>query len=726
MQVLKFGGSSVANAVNIRKVENIVDAAIARGKVILVLSAIKGCTDTLIEIGAKAAAGDKSYKEVLEALCQRHIDVIHNLLPDSEWADAEADCGSIFKEVEATALHPALPDSIQTYGELLSTRIVTRKFASEGVKVKWLDSRQLVRKGNMELTYANIAAAVEAEPDVDLFLAPGFIATDDEGRYTTLGRGGSDFTAAIYAAACKADTLEIWTDVPGIMTCNPKVVPSAHTISHISYKAAFDMANLGAKVLYAPTVQPAMDANIAINILNTFEPDANGTVIEGNPPRSKSDVLGIANMPEEAAGYEKISLIGSDLLNVEAAKRKIAKALAKAGIEFSNARSEGTNVFITVEEADSRDTMLALHREFFETAQHAGLDVYIAGYGAVGSCLVDIISSNRTRIADRTGIYLNLVGISNNKKFVINRDGISAEHIGTLLASGHSAVGGAFVDAIEGDYLRRSVFVDCTDSDTLGARYEDLFKKGIRVVSCNRRAFTVPFAQYERMKNAAKENGVTLRYGTTVGAALPVLESVSSSANSSDEILSIEAAVSCTLNYIISNYDGTNGDNFATLLKRAHEEGLTEQDPRLDLGGRDALRKLLIIAREAGVPLEESDVEITPALGPEFFDCSIDEFYRKLYEYEPTFVEREHQLDEVNHRQRFVATLQRDPSRHLGYRASISLQEVDEESPFFRLRGTENVIAIKSRYISSPLVIRGDGEGARLAASGVINDILMQ
>ena len=264
--------------------------------------------------------------------------------------------------------------------------------------------------------------------------------------------------------------------------------------------------------------------------------------------------------------------------------------------------------------------------------------------------------------------------------------------------------------------------MDCTGSSDIAYKYLNLFKRGYSVVACNKITFSAPYSQYARLKETALANGVSLRYETTVGAALPILESISRSVNSGDEILKVEAVLSGTLNYIFSNYAGGEGGTFAEVVKRAQDAGYTEPDPRLDLSGRDVLRKLLILSREAGVPLEEKDVRINPVLGPEFFTGKVDEFYAKLAENEENFAASYRAAAEKGLRQRFVASLIKTED---GYKAEMGIQNVGPEHPLFNLCGTDNAAIIKTDFYPSPLVIQGAGAGARQTASGVLNDIIL-
>ena len=690
MQVLKFGGSSVANATNISRVLDIVTKAARRDRVALVCSAISGCTDSLLGL-ARTERGSAERQVMLDSLKTRHLDIIRRLFTGAEREAVSEKIESLFGKLAA-----AHEDEMVTYGELFSTTIIAEKLRCEGFRTKWLDSRILVIKDNPTLTYNNISTAVALEPEVEVFVAPGFIASEYEGKVTTLGRGGSDFSAALYAAALKANRLEIWTDVPGIMTANPKVVPAARTIPEMPYQAALDMATHGAKVLYAPTVQPAMEAGIAIHILNTFEPENPGTVVSAMPEPELGEWMGVTSTDDTLQGESLICLVSTGRINGEAACARVEDSLKKAGIKTLACSSDGTNIYATVRLAVAREALNAIHREFFEMAPRTTLNLYIAGKGAVGTALVDLIRNSGERIAERTGKVLRIEAASNDHSF--------ASQVRSIAPRG-------------------SIFVDVTDSEDIWREYEGLLREGINIVSSNRRALAVPFVEYAAMHAAAQENGVFLRYETTVGSALPAVESIAAGANTGDELISIEAVVSCTLNRILSEYTLTPC-TFAQIVRKAQAEGLTESDPRIDLSGREALRKLLILAREAGVPLEAEDVEIEPVIGPEYAGLTLEEFYSKLEEDEPKFAALESAADAARQRQRFVASLVKDPAGPHGYKASIRVQNVDASHPAYRIKGTENAIIIRSAYHPYPLLIQGAGEGAILAASSVLNDIL--
>ena len=819
MQVMKFGGTSVANSSNIAKVVDIVSKAVGRDRTILVCSAISGFTDALIKTGHLAAEKDESYRDVIEEYKGKHHEIIRELLPLEKQEESLEVCDNIFDSLRDIVqgvfllgeLSPVSLDAIQSCGELLSTRIIATKLASIGIATKWIDSRKIiktsVREGgstvDLSKTYCNVSKMVESNPITSLFVLPGFIASDEQGRTTTLGRGGSDYSASLMAVGCNARILEIWTDVPGMMTANPKIVPGAKTISNISYRAALELSHFGAKVIYPPTIQPVVSEGIPIYVKNTFAPDTPGTLIEKNPPRGKEKLIGISNSDnialislegsgmvgipgfssrlfdtlsrsginiilitqassvhtmciavsekdadraKEAAdtcfayeislgklnplkvekGFSIVCLVGDDILNQCGTTGRMLAALGRHSVPI-RATAQGSserNISVIVHSSDVSRSIRYIHDEFFSKSSVQDVNLFIAGYGTVGRALIDIIRKNGDSIASRTGKRLRIAGLSNSRKYVIDTDGLGLDNIKERLENGESAADEAYFEALAAVSLENSVFVDCTASSDIAYKYMNLFRHGYSVVACNKITFSSPYSQYRALKQSALENGASLRYETTVGAALPILESISRSINSGDRIHKIEAVLSGTLNYIFSTYEGGRTGTFAEIVRRAREAGYTEPDPRLDLSGRDVLRKLLILSREAEVGLDEQDVEITPVLGPEFFEGKVEDFYRKLEENESFFAARYEEAASKGLRQRFIASLVRDETSDFGYKAAMSLENVGPQHPLYNLCGTDNAAIITTEFYPSPLVIQGAGAGAYQTASGVLNDIL--
>lgn len=659
---------------------------------ILVCSAIKGCTDNLLRL---QELDGREKKELLDCIMKSHSDIVTRLFTGSERKDALRMLEELRDELEESR-----PEEYVTFGELLSTRIISEKLRCDGFDAVWLDSRKLISVKNGKLNFKETEKRILSETGIygsaSVFVAPGFIASDETGRPTTLGRGGSDYSAAIYAAAVNADRLEIWTDVPGIMTANPKDVPSAGSIPSMSYTAAFELAAHGAKVLYAPSVGPAREKGISINIKDTFLPDHPGTEISGDPRGGEWIAVSVASESDE---FSTLCLAADGNPDFEKASARVASVLAGNGITAGKFRKEGFCLLFDVRRGLCKEALKAVHYDWFESSRPEVIPVYIAGNGKVAEALRAAISKDKR---------IRVCGISDSRNFIINNAGIN--ELWVQLPKPNENDG--YVDAVIANAVKGAVFIDCTDSETIYRRFTDLFEAGVNVISSNRRSLAVPFAEFAAMKASAMENKTFFRYGTTVGAALPMLHSLEVSAAGNDRITGIEAVVSCTLNHLMEEID--KGADFADVLEDAQKRGLTEKDPRADLGGKDALRKLLILAREAGVPLDEEDVEVKPVLDGQYFNCGVNEFYTLLRSRKPGF---EKNL-------RFIARLDEDKASPKGYRASVSLCKVSEDHPAYRMHGTDNAIMIRSAFHPSPLVIQGAGEGADLAAAGIMLDLI--
>lgn len=678
-RVLKFGGSSVASATAMSGVLDIVEKEAASGRVILVSSAISGCTDALLS----------GLEKDIDAVHERHAAIVSRLFTGSLRESVRKRVDILFEELSS-----APSEERVTYGELLSTIILEEKLRAEGYDVLWLDSRELVVRGDEKETLRRINSAV-SDSGAKVFVAPGFICRDSSGRICTIGRGGSDYSAALYAAAVKASSLQIWTDVPGIMTANPKQVPLARTIPVMSYTEAFTMAESGAKVLYAPTVAPAMAAGIDIEIRNTFAPSGAFTIIGNESAGSKVGVASSQN------GIALVGRISSD--DVRTAK----DALLEAGISPTEVVPGEHKCVFRVKPAVEDKALRAIHNAFFVKPSEKEIPVFIAGYGAVGKELADFIGRNAESIAAKTGKKLILSAVASSKRYSVNLSGLSVLE---------PSVPGNFVDEVCRVAPPGAVFVDATSSELIWKEYERIFARGINIVSSNRRSLSIPYADYASLRASARENGVFFRYETTVGAALPILESISRGAFGSDEILSLEAVVSCTLNRILDEYVPGKA-SFASLVYQAWTEGLTENNPAMDLGGRDALRKLLILVREAGVRLDASDVRVRPLIPEAMNSMAPTLFWKALDDMEPSFMEKAREASRNGLRLRFVA-------EYTDGKAAIGLKAVAPEHPAYYLKGTENAIIVRSALKPYPLLIKGPGEGAMEAASSILNDIL--
>lgn len=809
MQVLKFGGTSVANAENISKTIAIVQRALTKGNTMVVVSALGGTTDMLIDAGKLAAAGNEAYKDKLSAIEQRHLQTVKDLIPVASQSailsevkkqcnELEAICEGIFllRELSNRTL-----DRIVSFGELLSSIIISHKLKAMNVAHEWKDSRQLIQTNsnytfaavNFDATNQKITAFVKQYPS-SLYLFPGFIASDAEGITTTLGRGGSDYTAAIFAAAVNASVLEIWTDVSGMMTADPRLVQNVKVIPRISYQEAMELSHFGAKVIYPPTIQPVMSLGMPLWIKNTFAPEDEGTLIENKTDANQNIVSGISSIGKVALlllegsgmigipGFSKrlfdalskekinvilitqsssehsicvaidevnaakakaavdaefeyeigvkkleplnvegqlaiVALVGDNMKNHPGISGRMFSALGKNGVNI-RAIAQGSsekNISAVITAPDVKKAINVLHEEFFETT-YKQVNLFIAGAGNVGRRLIDQLKQQHAYLQQHLRLNVRVVAIANSKCVALNEEGLDLNQWEASLAAAAPMGLNELVQFIIDKNLRNSVFVDVTANAGVADCYATLLQKSVTVVACNKIAASSVYSNYEHLKNLAREYNTSFLFETNVGAGLPVIGTLNDLMRSGDEVHKMQAVLSGTLNFVFNNYDGTR--TFASVVKQAQDEGYTEPDPRLDLGGTDVMRKILILAREAGYKMEMSDISNDVFLPEECMQGDVAAFYKALEKHEAHFKKLYDAAKANDCKLKFVAQLNEG-------KASVGLQHIGKEHDLYHLYGKDNVVLFYTRrYSQQPLVIKGAGAGAEVTASGVFADIL--
>ncbi|HNU14541.1 MAG TPA: bifunctional aspartate kinase/homoserine dehydrogenase I [Chitinophagaceae bacterium] len=809
MQVLKFGGTSVANAENINKVISIVSEASKKGKTIVVVSALGGVTDLLLGAATWAAEGNELYKEKLAVIEQRHLEAVKNLIPVAQQSqllslvkkacnEIEDICNGIFLLRELT---PRSKDRIGSYGEWLSSQIITAKFKANGLDAAWKDARELILT-NSSFTVAEVEFGITNSRIKDFFsnqtalisILPGFIAMDKDGVTTTLGRGGSDFTAAIIASAVNASVLEIWTDVSGMMTADPRLTTNARIIPHISYQEAMELSHFGAKVIYPPTIQPVMGKGIPVWIKNTFAPADQGTLIESASKRDGDIVRGISSINSivlislegsgmigipgfskrlfEALSSEKINVIlitqsssehsicvGIDAASAGKAKQAVDAAFANeialekveplhiemdlsivalvgenmkshpgiSGRMFSAMGRNGVNIraiaqgssekniSAVIATKDVRKAINVLHEEFFETT-YKQVNLFIIGTGNVGAKLLGQLQQQLSFLQQQLHLQVNVAGLSNSRKMLINEDGINPGDWKEKLSTGNSANLEEFVNEIISHNLRNSIFVDITASDKVAAVYDQLLQKSVSVVACNKVAASSAYDSYKKLKDLAREFNCQFLFETNVGAGLPIIATLNDLISSGDNIHRMQAVLSGTLNFVFNNYDGTR--KFAEVVRQAQDEGYTEPDPRLDLSGTDVMRKIMILAREAGQKIEMDDISNNSFMPEECMKGSVEDFYKEMEKYESHFQGLLKAANDKGCKLKFVASFENG-------KASVGLQNIDPKHDLYHLYGKDNVVLFYTdRYKEQPMVVKGAGAGAEVTASGVFADII--
>lgn len=809
MQVLKFGGTSVANAENINKAIAIVTQALEKDKTIVVVSALGGITDVLLQCGTMAASGDESYKEKLQQAGQRHLDTVKSLIPITQQSSLLSMVKTRFNEIEDICngvfllgeISARTKDKIVSYGEFLSSQIFSAKLTTLGIDNAWKDSRELIVTDS-QFGYAAVDVKATGRKIQDYFASakerafvlPGFIAADANGNTTTLGRGGSDYTAAIVAAAIDAGVVEIWTDVSGMMTADPRLVSHARGIPHISYQEAMELSHFGAKVLYPPTIQPVMNKGIPVWIKNTFAPADAGTLIEKVSKKNGGSIRGISSIDKiallslegsgmvgipgfskrlfEALSSERINVIlitqsssehsicvGIEELNAVKAKEAVDRAfdqeintgkveplfierglaiialvgdnmkshpgisgkmfgaLGKNGVNV-RAIAQGSserNISAVIATGDVKKAINTLHEEFFETTNKQ-LNLFITGTGNVGSRLIAQLKQQYHYLQEHLRLQVRVTGLANSKKMLFNDEGIDLDNWKALLEKGEPMDLQRFTEVIRSKNLRNSVFVDITANAAVAGCYDQLLQKSISVIACNKIACSSPYEYYKKLKDLAREYHAQFLFETNVGAGLPVIGTLNDLLRSGDKVNRIEAVLSGTLNFVFNHYDGSK--NFAEIVKQAQDEGYTEPDPRLDLSGTDVMRKIMILAREAGEKLEMDQIRNNSFLPESCMKGSVADFYAAMKKEEPHFKKLYEAAAEAGKKLKFVA-------KYENGKASVGLQHIDPQQDLYHLYGKDNVVLFYTdRYSEQPLVIKGAGAGAEVTASGVFADIV--
>ncbi len=814
MQVLKFGGSSVANAENIKKVAQIVKNKVNNHKTIIVVSALGGITDLLLQTAQIASKNDEAYKNSLLEIEARHLSTVKELIPVAQQSsvlslvkkmcnEIEDICNGIFLLGE---LSDRTKDKIVSYGELLSSQIIAYKLNADGVITQWKDAREvIITNNNFCNAVVNNNATNSAiqqyfsTSTANCTILPGFIASTVNGTTTTLGRGGSDYTASIIASAANAVVLEIWTDVSGMMTADPRIVQAIKVIPNISYQEAMELSHFGAKVIYPPTIQPVMHKNIPVWIKNTFEPNALGTEIKNETSTNSNAVRGISSINkisllslegsgmvgipgfskrlfealanhkinvilitqsssehsicvaiesvnatiakqvvDEVFGFEietkkleplivendlsVVALVGDNMKSHTGIAGRMFSALGKNGINI-RAIAQGSserNISAVISVNDVQKAVNVLHEAFFETV-YKQVHLFIAGVGNVGSKLLAQLQKQVEFLKTKKSINIKVVGLANSKKVLIDDNGIDLNNWNSLLQNAPEASIDEYLSTIIEKNLRNTIFVDVTANDFLAAQYNQLLLKNIAVVACNKVACSSPYNYYKQLKETANTYNAKFLFETNVGAALPIIETLNGLINSGDTINKMEAVLSGTLNFVFNNYDGSK--TFAQVVKQAQAEGFTEPDPRLDLGGKDVARKMLILAREAGEQLEMDAIENISFMPESCMQGSVEDFYAAMEKEEAHFKAIFNDAKAKGNILKFVASFSRNDDGSC--KAKVGLQHIDPKHDFYHLYGKDNIILFyTNRYTEQPMVIKGAGAGADVTASGVFADIL--
>jgi len=803
MKVLKFGGSSVGSPEVIKQVISIVENSDDDN--LVVVSAFKGITDQIIKISNDASKGNQNFEDEVKLIRERHIAAVNELIPENKKDATKEVVNRLLDEMHDLLygvylvgdLAPKTKDHLVSFGERLSSFIISNAFNT----ARCIDMRHFIRtdsshgNANVDFETTNHFISEELKDFKGVAVCPGFIATNEEGQITTLGRGGSDYTAAILAAAVNAESLEIWTDVDGFMTADPGKVNKAYVIEHLSYSEALELSHFGAKVLYTPTLYPAYSKNIPIRIKNTFNPEAKGTLIskEGSNG-SRSPIKGISSIDS----VDLISLQGSGLPGVTGTSMRLFSALARVQVNiilitqasseysisfavspsdsfralkaireefeleisvkkiidlevekelsviaivgekmrntpgisanlFTSLGRSGISVIATAQGSSERNISVVIRKEQLRKALnviHEGfflshikdLHLYLAGTGNVGENLIQQIRQQKEILLRDHSLNLKITGLMNSRKMIFDPNGLELNDYENQLNNGKASNLEEFLESIRKFNLRNPVFVDCTANQEVSDLYPSLFDNYISVVTANKIAASSEYKKYRDLKQKAKEKDVKFIFETNVGAGLPIINTINDLIRSGDKIHRIEAVLSGTLNFIFNTI--SSEIPLSRAIELSKEKGFSEPDPRIDLSGKDVLRKLLILSRESGYPLEEKDVTVKSFLPDSLFSGNLEDFWTNVKKLDEDFEKKRKKIEEENKKWRFVAIFEQG-------RGSVELIEVNSTHPAFELAASNNIILLTTdRYMQEPMIIRGYGAGAGVTAAGVFADII--
>lgn len=811
MKILKFGGTSVGSVEAIRKLLQIIEREQKNsGNPVVVLSAMSEVTNLLSAMADKAAQGG-TFNDELKELEDRHFEVIKELMAVHKQNPVFTRLRILFNELEdllqgisiLRELTPRTRDLVLSYGERCSTFMISKIAGQQSDNDIYVNASELIKtdssygqaRVNMELTELLIRDFYDKNQEKMLFVT-GFISSNEEGRITTLGRGGSDYTAAIFGSALNADEIEIWTDVNGMMTADPRMVKKAFSLPELSYTEAMELSFFGAKVIYPPTMIPAFLKKIPIVIRNTFEPEFPGSVIRHNCENSGLAIKGISSIndisiinvegsgmvgkagfsgrlfsllaheqinvilitqsssehsitfaihpadaeraqhlieqefelellakkieaPKFEQGLSVLAIVGENMKQTPGISGKLFHALGRNGINV-RAIAQGSseyNISVVISREDLNKGLNAVHDAFFVELNKT-LHVFCLGTGNIGTTLFRQLLEHKNFLQEHNGIQIKVVGISNTRKMIFNEEGIALENWQDALQNtGDQADLSGFVQKMKAMNLPNCVFADNTASLKPIEFYNEIFSSNISIVTCNKIGNSSSFKQYKLFKDTARIHGVDYFYETNVGAGLPIVRTLKDLMVSGDRILSIEAILSGTISYIFNNYRGDV--TFHDIVKQAQEKGYTEPDPRDDLRGTDFMRKMLILARDAGYELEAEDVQIESMLPQACLDAeSVDDFYLALKAENSFFENLKKQAEDGRKILRYIGKLENGIVK-------INLQMVDDTHPFYALSGSDNIISFTTdRYKERPMVVKGPGAGAEVTAAGVFADIV--
>ncbi len=764
---------------------------------------MKGMTDALFGLIESSETG-ADYNTALAALCDRQRNAFIELVgqvPDAVESDF-SDLADLLRGASLVrSADGPVRDAVSGMGELWSSRLLTAHLQKAGQEADWLDARQFIAVSEGEMgpnvdwsSSQQLLASTLGDRQPAIWVMPGYVARTAKGRTTTLGRNGSDFSGAIVARLMNADELHIFTDVDGVMSADPRLVPDARVLSAISFDEALELAYFGAKVIHPQTLGPAIAAGIPVRIRNTFAPDGPGTRIgpsdgddfsikgisaindvglvnvegggmigvpgtarrlfgalkRGNisvvmisqassehsicvgvagPDLKSATALleeefedelrqGLINTISAQPGQSVLAIVGDSMAGQPGIAARYFSSLGAAGINI-RAIAQGAserNISTVIPKADVQRGLRAVHSAFYLSAQT--LSVGVIGHGNVGGALLKQLHRQVPKLEAESGIDIRIRAVAGSQAMLLGDSHLDLELWAQNIAEQGVATDlQALADHVQADHIPHAVLIDCTASDGVADLHHRWLARGIHVITANKKAAAGDLELYRQLRQASRDAGTHYLYETTVGAGLPVVQTLSDLRQTGDTVHMIEGIFSGTLAYLFNMYDGTRG--FSELVREAWEKGYTEPDPRDDLTGTDVARKLVILAREIGMELNVKDLTVSSLVPDDLAQSSVEEFLDGLEAHDGELESRLKNATANNRRLRFVGRLTSDG------KASVGLTEVEADHPFAGIDLTDNVVRyVTERYCDNPLIVRGPGAGPEVTAAGVFADLL--